>query len=422
MKEAVIVSAVRTPLGNFNGSLSSVGATDLGALVIEEAIKRAGISKESVNEAIMGQVLPCGYGQNPAKQAAVKAGLPWEVECITVNKVCGSSLKAVMLAAQSVQLGDAEIVVAGGMENMSQAPYFLPNARFGQRLGNGKLLDLLMTDFDGLDLRGVKVAVDCANGAASGLGPALFAELGAEVTALCDRPDGRNINEGCGSTAPAETPTTSATAPTTTIPPEQATSLPAEPAAPEQPPEDGDLVLEETAEGFFGSPAALGGGDAESSMPAFLAGEITNMGPTEIGYVTNFASVNYTWDRIEIPGPGLSESGWMGELDGRMVAVSAGMSDGAQALVTHSSDDGLAWEQAGSGPARARSRPTPKPGCPSPTCPATWPRTSSCRCCMPGSPAATGPAARPRRSSASAFLGTTRSAWRTSSSTCCCDP
>ena len=146
MKEAVIVSAVRTPLGNFNGSLSTVGATDLGALVIEEAIKRAGIPKESVDEAIMGQVLPCGYGQNPAKQAAVKAGLPWEAECITVNKVCGSGLKAVMLAAQAIQLGDAEIVVAGGMENMSMAPYYLEKGRFGYRMGPGTLQDHMVHD------------------------------------------------------------------------------------------------------------------------------------------------------------------------------------------------------------------------------------------------------------------------------------
>ena len=146
MQEAVIVSAVRTPLGNFNGSLSSVGATDLGALVIEEAIKRAGILKENVDEVIMGQVLPCGYGQNPAKQAAVKAGLPWEAECITVNKVCGSSLKAVMLAAQAVQLGDAEIVVAGGMENMSMAPYYLEKARFGYRMGPGTMQDHMVHD------------------------------------------------------------------------------------------------------------------------------------------------------------------------------------------------------------------------------------------------------------------------------------
>ena len=105
MKEAVIVSAVRTPLGSFNGSLAGIGATDLGALVIEEATRRAGIEKTDVNEVIMGQVLPCGYGQNPAKQAAVKAGMPWEVEAITVNKVCGSALKTVMLAAQAVRLG-----------------------------------------------------------------------------------------------------------------------------------------------------------------------------------------------------------------------------------------------------------------------------------------------------------------------------
>lgn len=146
MKEAVIISAVRTPLGSFNGSLSTVGATDLGALVIEEAIKRAGITKESVDEAIMGQVLPCGYGQNPAKQAAVKAGLPWEVECITVNKVCGSGLKAVMLAAQAIQLGDAEIVVAGGMESMSMAPYYLEKGRFGYRMGPGTLQDHMVHD------------------------------------------------------------------------------------------------------------------------------------------------------------------------------------------------------------------------------------------------------------------------------------
>ena len=106
MNEAVIVSAVRTPLGNFNGSLAGIGATDLGAIVIQEAIKRAGIAKTEVNEVLMGQVLPCGYGQNPAKQAAVKAGLPWEAEAITVNKVCGSALKTVMLAAQAIQTGD----------------------------------------------------------------------------------------------------------------------------------------------------------------------------------------------------------------------------------------------------------------------------------------------------------------------------
>ena len=135
MKEAVIVGAVRTPLGNFNGSLGNIGATDLGAIVIKEAVKRAGIKMEVVNEAIMGQVLPCGYGQNPAKQAALKAGLPFEIESFTVNKVCGSALKTVMLAAQAIQLGDADVVVAGGMENMSMAPYYLDKARFGYRAG-----------------------------------------------------------------------------------------------------------------------------------------------------------------------------------------------------------------------------------------------------------------------------------------------
>jgi acetyl-CoA C-acetyltransferase len=146
MREAVIVSAVRTPLGSYNGSLTSVGATQLGALVIEEAIRRAGIQKNRVNEAIMGMVLPCGYGQNPAKQAAVKANLPWETECFTINKVCGSGLKAVMLAAQAIQVGDADVVVAGGMENMSMAPYFLEKARFGYRMGPGKLQDHMVHD------------------------------------------------------------------------------------------------------------------------------------------------------------------------------------------------------------------------------------------------------------------------------------
>ena len=146
MNEAVIVSAVRTPLGSFNGSLAGIGATDLGAIVIQEAVKRAGIEKTEVNEVLMGQVLPCGYGQNPAKQAAVKAGMPWEVEAITINKVCGSALKTVMLAAQAIQLGDAEVVVAGGMENMSMAPFYLEKARFGYRMGAGQLQDSMIHD------------------------------------------------------------------------------------------------------------------------------------------------------------------------------------------------------------------------------------------------------------------------------------
>jgi acetyl-CoA C-acetyltransferase len=146
MREAVIVSGVRTALGSFNGSLGGIGATQLGALVIDAAIRRAGISKEEVDEVMMGQVLPCGYGQNPAKQAAVKAGLPWAAECITINKVCGSALKTVMLAAQAVAVGDADVVVAGGMESMSLAPYYLEKARFGYRMGPGQLQDHMVHD------------------------------------------------------------------------------------------------------------------------------------------------------------------------------------------------------------------------------------------------------------------------------------
>lgn len=146
MKEVVIVSGVRTPLGAFNGALGNTSATKLGALVIEEAVNRAGIKKSDVNEAIMGMVLPCGYGQNPGKQAVVQAGMPWEVEAITINKVCGSSLKAVMLAAQAIQVGDADVVVAGGMENMSLAPYYLEKARTGYRMGNGQVVDHMVHD------------------------------------------------------------------------------------------------------------------------------------------------------------------------------------------------------------------------------------------------------------------------------------
>jgi acetyl-CoA C-acetyltransferase len=146
MREAVIVSAVRTPLGAFNGTLAGIGATDLGGQVIAEAVRRARIDVSEVNEAIMGLVLPCGYGQNPAKQAAIKAGLPWETECITINKVCGSALKSVMLAAQAIQLGDADVVVAGGMETMSMAPYYLEKARFGYRMGPGQLQDHMVHD------------------------------------------------------------------------------------------------------------------------------------------------------------------------------------------------------------------------------------------------------------------------------------
>ncbi len=115
-------------------------------MVIKEAVVRAGIESSQVNECIMGMVLPCGYGQNPAKQAVVKAGLPWEVEAITVNKVCGSSLKAVMLAAQAIQCGDADVVVAGGMETMSKAPYYMDKARWGHRMGPGRIEDHMIHD------------------------------------------------------------------------------------------------------------------------------------------------------------------------------------------------------------------------------------------------------------------------------------
>ncbi|HMA67833.1 MAG TPA: acetyl-CoA C-acyltransferase, partial [Desulfosalsimonadaceae bacterium] len=146
MTEAVIVSAVRTPLGAFGGSLASTGATDLGAMVINEAINRSGIDKKVVDEVIMGQVLPCGYGQNPGRQAAVRAGLDWDVGCISVNKVCGSGLKSVMLAQQAIACGDAEVIVAGGMENMSAAPYYLEKARFGYRMGQGRIEDHMVHD------------------------------------------------------------------------------------------------------------------------------------------------------------------------------------------------------------------------------------------------------------------------------------
>jgi acetyl-CoA C-acetyltransferase len=146
MNEVVIVGAVRTANGDFQGSLSTISATDLGSLVIKEAIKRAGIDKESVDEVIMGCVLPHGLGQNPARLSMVKAGLPWNVGAITVNKVCGSGLKAVMLGAQAIACGDAEVVVAGGEENMDQCPYLMPKARTGYRMFNAEVLDGMVRD------------------------------------------------------------------------------------------------------------------------------------------------------------------------------------------------------------------------------------------------------------------------------------
>jgi len=146
IKEAVIISAVRTPVGKFLGALKSFKATDLGAIVVREAVKRAGVAPADVDEVIMGCVIQAGLGQNPARQAALKGGLPDTVSAVTVNKVCGSGLKAVMMAAQGVQLGDTEIVVAGGMESMSNAPYLLPKAREGYRLGHGTIVDSAIND------------------------------------------------------------------------------------------------------------------------------------------------------------------------------------------------------------------------------------------------------------------------------------
>jgi acetyl-CoA C-acetyltransferase len=146
MREVVIVSAARTAIGGFQGSLSRIPATDLGGYAIVEAIKRAGISSNDVDEVIMGNVLPCGLGQNPARQALLKGGLPHDVEALTVNKVCGSGLKAVMLATQAIMANDADVVVAGGMESMSLAPYYLEKARTGYRLGNGQLVDGVVHD------------------------------------------------------------------------------------------------------------------------------------------------------------------------------------------------------------------------------------------------------------------------------------
>ncbi|HNV48827.1 MAG TPA: acetyl-CoA C-acetyltransferase [Spirochaetota bacterium] len=146
--DAVIVSAVRTPLGSYNGSLAGIGATDLGGIVIAEAVKRAGIDMALVQEIFMGIVLPCGYGQNPARQAAIKAGVPMQSAALSINKVCGSALMAVVLASELVKSGYADICVAGGMENMSAAPYFMPKARWGVRMGNAPLMDHMV--YDGL--------------------------------------------------------------------------------------------------------------------------------------------------------------------------------------------------------------------------------------------------------------------------------
>src|ERR1051326_4380924 len=141
MNDTVIISAVRTPIGKFQGGLKSMTAPQLGAVVVKAAVERAGLGPEQIDEVIMGNVVSAGLGQNPARQAALRGGLLPDVAAMTINKVCGSGLKAVGLAAQGIQTGDSDIVVAGGMESMSNAPYLLPNAREGYRLGNGTLVD-----------------------------------------------------------------------------------------------------------------------------------------------------------------------------------------------------------------------------------------------------------------------------------------
>ncbi len=146
MRDVVIVSACRTPIGRFQGGLAGFRAPELGALAVAEALRRAGVAPEAVDEVILGNVLQAGLGQNPARQAARGAGIPDAVGSFTVNKVCGSGLKSVMLAAQAIRAGDAEVIVAGGFESMTNAPYLLPGARAGQRLGHGELLDAMVHD------------------------------------------------------------------------------------------------------------------------------------------------------------------------------------------------------------------------------------------------------------------------------------
>ena len=146
IREVVIVSSARTPIGSFMGALKSIPATKLGSIAIKAAIEKAGIDKSLVDEVIMGNVLPANEGQAPARQAALYAGLDQSVECMTINKVCGSGLKAVMLAAQAIMVGDADVIVAGGMENMSQVPYYLEGAREGLKMGNKQIIDGMIKD------------------------------------------------------------------------------------------------------------------------------------------------------------------------------------------------------------------------------------------------------------------------------------
>src|SRR5512135_712652 len=146
MTEAVIVAAARTAIGKFGGTLAKISAPELGAIVIKEVLRRAGVAADQVDEVILGQVLTAGSGQNPARQAAIKAGLPVAVPAMTINKVCGSGLKAVHLAAQAIRCGDAQVVIAGGQENMSQAPHVAPGSRNGTKMGDWVLKDTMIVD------------------------------------------------------------------------------------------------------------------------------------------------------------------------------------------------------------------------------------------------------------------------------------
>src|SRR5574343_652348 len=144
--DIVIVAAARTAVGKFGGTLAKTAAPELGATVLKALLERSGLAGEQINEVILGQVLTAGSGQNPARQAVIKAGLPQGVPAMTINKVCGSGLKAVMLAAQAIRDGDAEIVIAGGQENMSLSPHVVPNSRDGQRMGNWHMVDSMIND------------------------------------------------------------------------------------------------------------------------------------------------------------------------------------------------------------------------------------------------------------------------------------
>ena len=162
MKEVYIVSAVRTPIGSFGGMFASVSATQLGASAIKGVMERAGIDASQVDEVFMGNVCSANLGQAPARQAAIYAGIGYEVPCTTVNKVCSSGAKAIMLAAQSIMTGNGDIIVAGGMENMSQVPYYVPNARFGYKYGDATLIDGLARDglTDAYDHQAMGISAD----------------------------------------------------------------------------------------------------------------------------------------------------------------------------------------------------------------------------------------------------------------------